>query len=501
MENLEKNIKNKLQQSQIDIDTDELWNEVYPHIKPKRNRKVLLFILMGFLWLFSLVAVGYYFQSDSISDVKVAEVETEKKSPIITDETTNKAEAKVLDEVPNVSSSVISTVVEEEAKNDNLISVVRQETPAAEKEGQEETSLNKIIKKNIATDKKTPQANTEKIIVTTRNVDESLNNHSRLNDKSHLVQLDNSQNAKEEFNVEKSSNTKPITRQEKFTLNKSETSSSILLSLATLESAISKLTYNYPQPIIPNEFYAEHNYKRDFSKFSIYVLGGISKISRTLALRDNLFANDLVQREAAESPLESIAGELGLSYEIRTNLRLSAGVNYIRFNERIEDSFTITDTVLLENVIIENIISSRGSEPVFGNIRSARTVVTDLKAYNRYSDLALSVDLTYLLRTRGVMPYVSAGLQQSISTSQSGYWLVDTNDLYDLSEDKSSYISNNYGLGLRFGVGVTMDISDRTSLQIGGRYIKYLNPITTNEYNIKQKYDLLGLSAGLNIKI
>jgi len=495
MENLEKKIKDKLQHNEINIDTNELWNEVYPRIKPKRNKKVMFFILTGLLWVTSLFIVGYYCKSDKTKVVELNVIADNEEmniasSPVTTQEVSESEKHFDLKSAKDKEYNTENITSEEslsskseminDVNRDSGLSTTSNRSVLQPKKrnhvGNENTRPKKTISQGFVKqlDKVKTSQPDKKIIP------EDLGSDIK-DEKSDLQTIQSRVVSESDINdIDRSINNWPAT---------------------LTNNAIPSLKFEYPQPNIPNDFYAAHVESASFSKLSVYLRGGISSISRSLSAKENIATVDLQQRINAESPLESVSGELGISYQLRPNLLISAGINYNRINEQIQDSYSVTDTVLLENVIIENIISSRGSEPVFGNIESARTVSTNLTAYNRYSDIALSLDLTYLLRTQGVKPYVTAGMQQSISSSQSGYWLINDNDLYDLSQDPNSYLSRSYGLGLRLGVGVDLDLSDRSSLRIGGKYTKYLNSITSEAYSLKQKYNLLGLSAGLNIKI
>ena len=511
MENFEKKIKDKLLNAKVEIDTDALWAEVYPRIRPNRNRKALLYCLVGFLWLISLVAVGYYYKSDKMptSDVvslKSAEITNRKNVQTLNNQ-------ELLLQQKNVSSVVISN--EEKEKDSGVVKEIEEiNNKANGLKKSQNTTRQEVLKEvgvyrnaeNSSTKASSPKDRNDHLnaIVqsppsktsdntTEDNVTQELNIAKSLagglNDEF-IAAFDNS------ITNNSASNTIPFDHDDE-----SEPRSTIGLLKTLTSSIIPQLNFEYPQPVIPDELYSEHKTQEDFSRFSVYALGSLSMISRSLSTRDGLGSIDLDNRSSAESPLESFTGEFGLSYALSPNLQLSAGLNYIRINERVEDNYTLIDTVLLENVIIENIISSRGSEPVYGNIFSARTVNTNLTAYNRYTDVALSVDLTYLLRTEGLKPFVSVGIQQSIRSSQTGVWLLNSNELYDISQDPDSQVSSSYGLGVRLGAGFDINISDRSAIRLGGKYTKYVKSITSDSNPIKQKYSLLGISAGLNIKI
>ncbi len=493
MENLEKKIKDKLQNNEISVDTNELWSEVYPHIKPKKNRRAFVFLLFGFLWLTSLIGVAYYFSLPNDESVIMVEegTDVELVGELAENITVAMTESKII-------------------KENKTISAIDEETSTSEVDASQ---------RELEKTKKSSQSNIE------NTVQEIISKSSTKNLKQKEL-LKNTVNGAR-FQTKKIKKEKPtlptfrttekqgeIQKQEFYTdntpnLDKSASNSVKMLgseitranlSYNLLNTTASTLPYSYPQPLLPNGFFAEDASYNEFSKFSIYALGGFAGINKKLTARD-LSNADLESRLAAESNLESISGELGLSYQINPNLLISGGVNYIRINEQIQDSYSVTDVVLLENVIIENIITSRGSEPVYGNIQAERTINTNLTAYNRYSDFALSLELTYLLKSEGLTPYISAGIQQSISSSQTGFWILNDNDLYDISDDPEGHLSDRYGLGLRFGAGVNLDLSSRAALRLGTRFTKYLDPITTETYSLKQKYDLLGLSAGLIIKL
>ena len=492
MENLEKNIKDKLQQSKIEIDTNKLWNEVYPYIKPERRKRLFVYLLFGFVWLLSLIAVGWHFSASSQDDSHSTSINKIVESQNHLEESKESIEkSKIVNttslgnEIENrkLSESKFPLSFDQNNGSETIVNTKSIRKGAVNKESKVDIqrSINNIPSRSANIFSPASKLNTNNV----NDEDLNLNTTSIVKDVIETIDLNNT------------------IKIEPKTVNKIEALSTKRLNFSNrkLNKTELSLGYNIPQPVIPLSMYSEYVYDSEYTAFSFYAFGGYSSIDKVLTANDNILTNNLMDRTTSESPLESISGEMGFSYMITPNFQLSAGVNYIRINERVENSYSVTDTVLLENVIIENIISSRGSEPVYGNIQSQRTINTDLRAYNRYSDLALSVDLTYLLSGEALRPYLSLGLQQSVSSTNSGYWLLDNDNLYDISEDQNDYLSNNYGLALRFGAGVDLEISERTSIRVGGRYTKYINAITNKNYELIQKYNLLGLSAGMNIKI
>lgn len=478
MEHLERKIKDKLQQSSIEINTDELWNEVYPHIKPKKDRRAFIFILLGLFWLLSVVGVGWYFHDN--------------------------------DDEPSISNNLIEANEEQnELNEDKIISRKQLEENASSLDNVE--SIQTIAKEqssvsSISNLKQTQSTIDQNRKIASRDIVETLANsypekstqEKPTESVSFLkipIENDDVSTYRKDMLMDKIQSSIAIAAEDKSKSNVMEDYFPTLI----LDNAIRLIEYDYPQPNIPNELSA-YDPRSDYSRFSVYALGGVNMINRSLTATGTEPSADLVSRESNESPLESLSGELGLSYRFTDNLMLSAGFNYTRINEKIEDTYAVVDTVLLENVIIEYIISSRGSEPVYGNIQAERSVNTSLTAFNRYTDYSLSLDLTYFLNENRFTPYLSLGVQQSIRSTQSGFWLLD-GSLYDLADDDSVYLSNNYGLAVRAGIGGQLALSQRTNLAIGARYTQYLNPITNQNYELKQRYSLLGINAGLVVKI
>jgi len=478
MEHLERKIKDKLQQNRVEINTDELWNEVYPHISPKKDRRVLLYLMFGLIWLVSVVSVAWYFGSE------------DQGSSLITD-TIKSNQREISVNTKNIETSVLKN----EAPTDREEKVISFEHPS------ETTNIESpeiSIDQKINIQKKNAGILSQRITETTKanknsklqqdlNVASSVFISTKNEDAGNFSGGDFLLEKLNKF-VEDSAETKEVTKSDK----------KYFPSTLTLKN-IDPIEYIYPQPTIPNELVA-YEQSSDFSRFSVYALGGIYAVNRSLTANVAEPPANLVSRRASESPLESLSSEFGINYRLSENLMLSAGLNYTRINEKIEDTYAEIDTVLLENVIIEYIISSRGSEPVYGNVLAERTVNTSLTAFNRYTDISISFDLTYFLNNRKFTPYFSLGLQQSLRSMQSGYWLLD-GSLYDLSNDDNGYLSSKYGLGVRAGVGGHLSLSQRTKLLVGARYSQYLSPITNQNYELKQRYNLLGLHAGFIVKI
>ena len=471
MDRLERKIKEKLQNQHVDIDTDELWNEVYPHIKPKRNRRAFVFLLIGLFWFFSVVGVGWYFSSGA----KVEIADKGDQNVQLTTQNSMVQNDKELTKDDYQEKQVDKDFQQSSLKNENELNI------ATEKKSQELDLNNPIVSRTFIG---TPNQNTE--------ITQDPN--QKLFSQEPAIIFD----TKEEVNTgdadgseikESTSNIEIVSKediQEYF-------------PTTILSSSIRPLDFNYDLPVLAID---QADFKpEETSRISFYALGGVYTTNKLLDLASAEPSADLSARLNNEKPLESISAEFGISYRLTDKISLSAGLNYLRINEKVSGSYSVTDTVLLENVIIETIISSRGSEPVFGNIQAERTVSTDLQAFNRYTDISLNFDLMYRLSQNRLSPYFSIGVQQSLSSMQAGYWLDSDDILYDIAEDEDEFLSNKYGLGLRAGVGFLLEISDRASFQLGAKYLQQLSPITNQNYTLTQQYNLLGLQAGFTVKL
>lgn len=485
MSQLERKIKDKLLDHKIEFDTDELWSQVYPQIKPERNRKPILFLLFGALFIVG-GAIGWQLLSvDHLENAELSQLtisnsaknDEPKSTPIKSTQTNIPAQSKALEKIKPIYNS------------DKI-----QDKIFAETESNKPTEIN----------------NSRQLIIQSQSQPLTIDRNSILSESK----------ASSGFTSFESRN---FTTNDEIvtyvTSGNSETTSAIesknkqspLLAFGTEDEEVAYKIPYLSQSLMPINFEDTYpvmtlGYAEDFepsaeAKLSIYGLASFFAIDKKLSSSGAEPSSDLARRRDSESALESIAGEIGFSYHLTDRIILSSGLNYIRINEKVSADYSTTDIVDLENVVIENIISPNGMESVYGDVKAERTTTTQLRAYNRYSDLSLSLDLTYLFVTGKWTPYASVGIQQSLSSMQRGYWLLENNTLYDIETDENSFIKSPYGLGVRLSLGGSFSLSDRTSLILSARHIRYASSITSDLYSIQQKYSLLGINAGLSLKL
>lgn len=237
------------------------------------------------------------------------------------------------------------------------------------------------------------------------------------------------------------------------------------------------------------------------SRFSFSTGLGYSKITTDLQLIDNSFENLLALREQSEFELEALTTEIRLNYHLSDSWTLISGVHYSMINTGTETSHStskidlVTDTV----AIIRSFTGVRYEEDLVPEIT---TKTSKMMRYNQFHNVTLPLGISYSLGfgrhyTWNVGVIYELGLYNSNNGFEQDEGLLE----YNMSTDSESRFKRGGLNNILVETQLHKHIGERSSIFLGLQYRRGLSNIYNNNYSIKKRIDLSGMSAGISVSL
>ncbi|MEP7195026.1 MAG: hypothetical protein ABI851_00790 [Saprospiraceae bacterium] len=216
---------------------------------------------------------------------------------------------------------------------------------------------------------------------------------------------------------------------------------------------------------------------------------------RTIVSKDE--SNILYAQKRAGSEAYNGASSFGFraSYVTPGGLALRTGINFSKIKEKF-DYFKGTEKKQV-------IIFDQNRNPI-------DTIYSDVEIieqkYNTYKFLDLPIIVGYEIDLTDFVFSFNGGLGINLSSTYSGQVtgpdLKKLIDISSASQDnvETPYFKKNVGLSLMGSFGLNYKINGRLMLLAEPTIRYYLNPITSNDYPLEQKYLQLGISTGLRYR-
>ena len=460
----EKYAKEAFKSHEVKVDMDALWENVEPHVRPKKDRKGFFWFLLGGLVVASIITGLLFLQIDNntiaVEDntlliPEIIQTETEQKADILK---TNPTDVKHKENEHNTKNTKTT-----KAKNQ----------PALK---------NKAI------------------------------NNSKTENANNIVNANNNSIA-ESLDDDKFDLINPL-KSNDLIIPQSPTA---IVDLAnTFEKFLAKpLDFSL---LIPYGFVIEEKAKPkdfDFSKialpppakpkmtFGLGLYGGIGRPISTREATDSLDNEYNNARMNSEQQLESI--QLGLSIFMKTkqNLTFRTGIEYNRLASRFNAEVTETTFDTIPNSVIEIVINpfTNDTTPKLGEaVNTIRTTFIK-ETYNYFHLIDIPLLVGYQLDYDNWSFGLEAGIITNLSVKSKGtilrpeYLIRPDAPYYELKEDTENWIKTNLGISPLIHLHLNYRITDQIQIYTSP-FFRLKSVFSTEANSLKESYSIFGLQSG-----
>lgn len=204
-----------------------------------------------------------------------------------------------------------------------------------------------------------------------------------------------------------------------------------------------------------------------------------------------------LKRKSSASPLASWELDLELGYKVANQILIVSGLQVRNISSQSLSELVLTEEVLQDGVVIEQVIGPDGIEDVIGQGRvTIETSSTRLRISN-FRELSIPLYIEYAAQGSVFNPFVGVGVDYSLLLDRSGLIHLNAQDEYDISDDPNDLMSSSLGLSLNAYGGIRLRMSSGTFLnsKIGIR--KELFSHFNTQSTISEKYNMVRLQLGL----
>lgn len=506
MSQIDKHIKEKIYHHESKVDPEEIWKNILPEVQPviahhkSDNAK---YIGLSVLLLFLLGSFSWYSLSGSFTNEQLGEL--------------NELSISTNQEAKLAYSSASTTSLTSEAKtksvNEESLALINEESKTIQT-AQSSASLLKantqsILKQSVS------QSNTllgEKLgkntIVTTSNkASGEANAYNYISQTKSKISTDNTAIQLVEQPAYHSMTTSV---EGASILEKAKPSS---LSPENQEAIEKEITAGEVEKIDALDFAAlGEDFVPKFSKFkpSSYsedkfqlgfgIYGGYNQDVRKLSPKAGFdeLDNYIVQRNSTETSLESINAGFEALVRHRSGLQLRTGLSYTYIAERLDVGYSITETAIIPDGIIEVLIDVNGDTTyVRGAVPVQLTTEYSRQTFNYHRMWDVPVILGY--RFSGTDDWnfgLEAGIHANIQTTQKGEILATTGAITDLATSPNTF-KDNVGMSLYFGLTAEYGLGENWQLTFSPFYRNFPNSFSSNDYEVNQHYSMWGANLGI----
>ncbi|GJM31730.1 MAG: hypothetical protein DHS20C18_07310 [Saprospiraceae bacterium] len=274
----------------------------------------------------------------------------------------------------------------------------------------------------------------------------------------------------------------------------------LLASLTPLTQGVVFPDFGEVQLDAPEILIVEHNEKRKKKtiRWSIGLEGGLSRPTRSLSASDSLSVDYRNLRQSTEELLEAVHLGFNTQIELPIGIYFRTGLSYTRINEKFEKAFTTVEQDTLEDGIQEIYIDINGdSTNIRGPVPFTRTTSVHKRTYNSLTLLDVPLIVGYRVGADRWSFLAEGGAYANLQLQAEGNIAADDDALINLSENEPEVFRANLGLSYHLGLGVEYNISPKLSLGAKANFRFFPQSFTVDNYALEQKYTLIGVTLGL----
>ncbi len=497
----EKYTRKQFDGHEVEVDTDLLWANVYPHVKKEKdNRRIIWFFLFGLLAGILTISLFNYNQQDSTDTKDLNEVNqttinniTEKKHNVEQNNLEQPSTPLSLNATTNQSANPI-------AKTDHTSTKVKNPNNA--------TTRN--ITNSNTTSTSTAVSTIPPIIATSinRNIKSEIGIANVTNTKTPTSYKQAPTDTREESSSKKleipflvgisSSTNLPLLN----ILNYIVTSQNKVLTIPRLAQKIDEATNDEDDQ---KDDIDRKKKELDRSKRSrknirlgLGLYGGVSRSTTNFSLNDSIGLNYAAERNTSEKRLETLHFGFEVSVHTKNGFYLRSGAEYTRIASLFSanSSLITTDSMVgIREIIINTVTGQRDS--IMGMIPVTTTTEFTKRHYNYVHLIDIPIIVGYQWEYAPWSIGVEGGIYANISTKHTGEISSPENDaFYDLKKDENKWFKTNIGIQPFIGFHATYHLSDNFQIHLSPSF-RFDAVFSTDENLLREKHSMLGLRAGV----
>ena len=221
----------------------------------------------------------------------------------------------------------------------------------------------------------------------------------------------------------------------------------------------------------------------------------------SLSLVNNDWADHYNHRNNNEKSLPSYSLQLGVGFNIKSNLSIQSGIIYSNYYKISSATISKMESITLKDVVVQEIVTSQGIVEVLGERTALRNTTTTVKRINKFSTFHIPISLTF---SSGIGPMIadfSLGARYGLNLKRSGYIHPSASEEYDISTDTEQWYVDNALHFLTLGIGLRYPLGSSTDVLLRANYLRQINNITSSEYGISEGLSGIGIQTGFRIKL
>jgi len=479
MDNKEKYIIESISRHRESVDTDALWAGLDGAIPQKRKRRGIVWFWFGLALIGILGSFGYVLNSNTPQNVVNSIAHQNDNS--------------------DLENNTIST--------ENSQPEIKTETFTLKKEEIEKTNTNESRINNTKSIKKEATQTLTNTINLSRIAKNSIENRDRNGlDNTNIFERAKDENQdlyKRDYTSGPSlfMISDPITEEKGGEIASEIVSRGVELTSLLMKREIYLFGYTRPQISLSAQPkpYVDLTKNTNIKRWSIFAIGGISAVTRSLSTEDPEFIDRINRRNKIEEVLGGWQLESGVGYQLSGAISMTLGLRINQIHERS----TFTTEYIIPNVEdgVETIIHNQDGTQTF--LTGAIEVLTERSTSEirnnifRYYSIPLSIKYR-LIESQNYKISLNSGLSYSLSQSYSGYTSFDSGQpAYSLTDDDSSLFTKRDAISYGFGIDFDKSIGHNWDLNFG-LGIWNMNSVNSNSNPIKQKYRTYTLTFGIS---
>ncbi len=229
----------------------------------------------------------------------------------------------------------------------------------------------------------------------------------------------------------------------------------------------------------------------------ISVYGGAGMIQRELIdLGVDTLGSLLANRNGSETTLESLNAGFEFRWYHPSGLNLFGGLEYIRINERFVNSYTFDSIRFEEEYIIGNKTVNGVTSDLYGSASVLTVYQVDQTRYNAHNFIDLRLGMAYDKSFGKFGLGLSSSIQYNLRSWSSFTMFDEQKNLFTNGGDVQVFKNRN-GLSLNLGATLRYQLSDSWNLWFSPEIHRRLKTVTTENYLLDQKYQLIRMKLGL----
>ena len=335
------------------------------------------------------------------------------------------------------------------------------------------------------------------------------NEGNKVSTRSHQPEVFNSDNVNKKENSHRTDNSDRI---DETTANISEVNKNIAVSIGKLPSPFgfstarelsTKNITNRANIKLPECPSLEKNAAGNKTYWEAYA-GPDRAFENYKSYGDTTSANYLQKRKASTEFASAFSAGVRYTKVFNNGTSVRAGVNYTQVNEKFL-YFNPSEIKYVTVITTRVVIRAPGDTLYFNDTLQYQQTGSRIKTtYNRYRNIDVPLVIGYELGNGRIHANINAGVIINIYSWYKGDVLDSLYQPVTITTGKSNSIyqfKNNIGVGFLGSVSLYYKMTDKLHLLLEPYFRYNLSPMSKENLNLQQKYNIMGIRAGVRVDL